>query len=368
MPNILGVLLCDSETSFSTMPLLGKPCAGHVKSAMLAAGASAEAFALEELSPTEDDIILFAAEHTPCIDRLSDLIAHAGDYSPCALLSRLGAPLAAAIPARLLSPFSEPVTMRLLLDRFGDSIQTVIADCADDSLSVTDAESYAAAYRCLRARIVKRHMQAGVIILDPERTVIEADVKIGAGTMVYPNNTLQGQTEIGERCTLYPGNRMLDAAIGNETTVESSVLLQCSVGSHTTVGPFAYLRPKAAVGNSCRIGDFVEIKNSNIGDGTKVSHLTYVGDGDLGKHINLGCGVVFSNYDGKVKHRTVIDDNAFIGCNVNLIPPVHVGRDTYIAAGSTVDQDVPDEALYIARSRGTIKEGWVTRRKEKGKL
>ena len=367
MPDILGVLLCDSETAFSSMPLLGKPCAGHVKATMLAAGASAEAFAREELSPAEDDIMLFAAEHTPCIDGLSDLISHAKN-APCALLSKLGAPLAAVIPARLLSPFSEPVTMRLLLDRFGDSMQTVVADCAEDGLAVTDVESYAAAYSCLRARIVKRHMQAGVIILDPERTVIEADVKIGTGTIVYPNNTLQGQTEIGERCTLYPGSRMLDAVIGDETTVESSVLLQCSVGSHTTVGPFAYLRPKAAVGNGCRIGDFVEIKNSNIGDGTKVSHLTYVGDGDLGKHINLGCGVVFSNYDGKVKQRTVIDDNAFIGCNVNLIPPVRVGRDTYVAAGSTVDQDVPDDALYIARSRGTIKEGWVTRRKEKGKL
>ncbi|MBN1776884.1 MAG: bifunctional UDP-N-acetylglucosamine diphosphorylase/glucosamine-1-phosphate N-acetyltransferase GlmU, partial [Clostridiales bacterium] len=165
-----------------------------------------------------------------------------------------------------------------------------------------------------------------------------------------------------------PGSRFSDAVVGDETIVENSVLLQCFVGSHTTVGPFAYLRPKANIGDHCRIGDFVEIKNSNVGDGTKISHLTYVGDGDLGRHINLGCGVVFSNYDGKVKQRTVVDDNAFIGCNVNLIPPLHVGRDAYIAAGSTVDQDVPPDALYIARARGAIKEGWVTRRKEKGKL
>ena len=112
----------------------------------------------------------------------------------------------------------------------------------------------------------------------------------------------------------------------------------------------------------------MEIKNSNIGDETKVSHLTYVGDGDLGKHINLGCGVVFTNYDGKQKHRTVVEDNAFIGCNVNLIAPVHVGKDAYVAAGSTVDRDVPADALFIARPEGVVKEGWVTRRKEKGKL
>ncbi|MBE0601816.1 MAG: bifunctional UDP-N-acetylglucosamine diphosphorylase/glucosamine-1-phosphate N-acetyltransferase GlmU, partial [Firmicutes bacterium] len=193
-------------------------------------------------------------------------------------------------------------------------------------------------------------------------------VQIGAGTVLYPDNTLQGQTKIGPGCTLYPGSRMKDAHIGSETTVEHSVLLECSVGSHTTVGPFAYLRPKTSVGDHCRIGDFVEIKNSTVGDGTKVSHLTYVGDGDLGKDINLGCGVVFSNYDGKHKHRTVVDDHAFIGCNVNLIPPVRIGRDSYIAAGSTVDQDVPAEAFYIARSRGIVKEGWVKSRKEKGKL
>ena len=159
---------------------------------------------------------------------------------------------------------------------------------------------------------------------------------------------------------------MLNATVGDETTIENSVLLHCSVGSHTTVGPFAYLRPKAAVGNHCRIGDFVEIKNSNIGDETKVSHLTYVGDGDLGQHINLGCGVVFSNYDGKLKHRTVVEDNAFIGCNVNLVPPVHIGKDTYIAAGSTVTQDVPDDALFIARVRGEIKEGWSPAARKRG--
>jgi len=367
MVKILGVLLCESETAFSSMPLLGKPCAEHVKAAMLAAGADKEAFDAEEISPCAYDIVLFAAEHTPCIGDLAPLVSLA-KAAPAALLSPQGAPLAVALPAGELAVFDEPITMNLLAETYAATLQTIHAESGDDGIAVTDAVSFAAAYRCLRARIVKRHMQNGVIVLDPERTIIEADVTIGAGTTLYADNTLQGQTMIGEGCTLYPGSRMQDAVIGDRTTVEHSVLLQCRVGSDTTVGPFAYLRPQAAVGNHCRIGDFVEIKNSSIGDETKVSHLTYVGDGDLGKNINLGCGVVFTNYDGKLKHRTVVEDNAFIGCNVNLVSPVHVGKDSYVAAGSTVEQDVPDHALYIARSRGVIKEGWVIRRKEMGKL
>jgi bifunctional UDP-N-acetylglucosamine pyrophosphorylase/glucosamine-1-phosphate N-acetyltransferase len=146
------------------------------------------------------------------------------------------------------------------------------------------------------------------------------------------------------------------------------VLTHCRVGAYTTVGPFAYLRPAATVGEHCRIGDFVEIKNSTIGDGTKVSHLTYVGDSDLGKDINLGCGVVFVNYDGKTKNRSRVDDHAFVGCNCNLIAPVHIGENAYLAAGSTVVEDVPADALFVARSRGVVKEDWVKRRKEQGKL
>jgi len=367
MSEILGILLTDSETRFSSKLLLDKPCHQYVMDAMLAAGASASAFTQDELAPDAEDTVVFAAQHTPCIGDLSGLVQAAQD-TPAALVTRQGTPLAIALPAGQLSSFSDPLTMDFLLEQYTDTIQLLPLQDEADAIAVTDAESYSTAYNCLRTRIVKQHMQNGVIILDPDRTILSSDVQIGSGTTIYPGNTLEGKTTIGEDCTLYPGNRMLNATVGDETTIENSVLLHCSVGSHTTVGPFAYLRPKAAVGNHCRIGDFVEIKNSNIGDETKVSHLTYVGDGDLGQHINLGCGVVFSNYDGKLKHRTVVEDNAFIGCNVNLVPPVHIGKDTYIAAGSTVTQDVPDDALFIARVRGEIKEGWVSRRKEKGKL
>ena len=367
MSNILGILLSDDKNKFTSLPLLGMPTNEYVKYAMITAGADEAAFEQEELSVSDFDTVLFAAGHTPCISSLTTLVQKAAN-TPCALVTAHGASLAVALPAKQLGAFDEDITLALLMEAYADTMQTVHTDCETDGIAVTDAQSYAEAYRFLRGHIITQHMQNGVIVLEPERTVIEAGVTIGSGTIIYPNNTLQGNTTIGTGCTLYPGSRMENAVIGNETTVENSVLLHCSVGSHTTVGPFAYLRPKANIGDHCRIGDFVEIKNSNVGNGTKISHLTYVGDGDLGQRINLGCGVVFSNYDGKVKHRTVVGDDAFIGCNVNLVPPVRVGKEAYVAAGSTVTEDVPDDSLYIARVKGTVKEGWVTRRKEKGKL
>ncbi len=230
------------------------------------------------------------------------------------------------------------------------------------------AGQFSAAYNELNMRNIAHHEENGVIFLDRDRTIVESDVVIAPGVMIYPGNTLQGSTRIGADCVLYPNNRLNNAVVGRGTTVESSVLLNCAVGEETTVGPYAYLRPDTSVGNRCRIGDFVEIKNSSIGDGTKVSHLTYVGDSDLGKDINLGCGVVFVNYDGKVKNRSKVEDHAFIGCNCNLVAPVHVGRNAYLAAGSTVVEDVPEDALFVARSRGVVKEDWVKRRKEAGKL
>ena len=230
------------------------------------------------------------------------------------------------------------------------------------------AGQFSAAYNELNMRNIARHEENGVIFLDHDRTIVESDVVIAPGVMIYPGNTLQGSTHIGADCVLYPNNRLNNAVVGRGTTVESSVLLNCAVGEETTVGPYAYLRPDTSVGNHCRIGDFVEIKNSSIGDGTKVSHLTYVGDSDLGKDINLGCGVVFVNYDGKVKNRSKVEDHAFIGCNCNLVAPVHVGKNAYLAAGSTVVEDVPEDALFVARSRGVVKEDWVKRRKEAGKL
>ena len=150
-----------------------------------------------------------------------------------------------------------------------------------------------------------------------------------------------------------------DCTIGDETEVNASQLNESTVGDHTTVGPFAYVRPNSKIGGHVKVGDFVEIKNSVIGSGTKISHLTYVGDTDCGERINFGCGTVTTNYDGFQKFRCTIEDDAFIGCNTNLVAPVRVGRGSYIAAGSTITEEVPDDSLAIARTRQSVKPGWA---------
>ncbi len=260
-----------------------------------------------------------------------------------------------------------PLDALTAISEQGVKVEPVAAD-GEELISVRTRLDFANAFACMQERINAWHMAQGVTLLVPGATYIDADVVIGPDTVIYPGCHLQQGSKIGARCMLLPNSRLNDAILADDVTVESSVLLHCHVGAGTTVGPFAYLRPDSVIGEKCRIGDFVEVKNSHIGNGTKVSHLTYVGDGDLGKNINLGCGVVFTNYDGKHKHRTTIEDDAFIGCNVNLVPPVKVGREAYVAAGSTVTEDVPEGALYVARAKGTIKEGWVEKRKESGKL
>ena len=215
-----------------------------------------------------------------------------------------------------------------------------------------------------KARIERNleYMEAGVNFIAVRTAYIDEGVKIGAGTTIYPCVAIEGNVEIGKNCTIGQNSRIKDSVIGDGTSVQSSVIIESSVGSETSVGPFAYLRPNSHVGNKCKVGDFVEIKNSKLGDGAKASHLTYVGDSDVGERVNLGCGVVFVNYDGSKKHRSVVEDDAFIGCNVNLVSPVHVGRNAYVAAGSTITNDVPDGALYVARAKGKSLEGWVEKK------
>ena len=205
---------------------------------------------------------------------------------------------------------------------------------------------------------VEELKKGGVIFVDEKSAYIEENVKIGKGTTIEPNVYLKGETKIGESCFIGFGSELTDAVISDNVTIKHSVIIKSEVKSGTTVGPFAYIRPDCVVGENVRIGDFVEIKNSNIGDGTKLSHLTYVGDADVGKNINFGCGTVVVNYDGKKKHRTVIEDNAFIGCNTNLVSPVKVGKHAYTAAGSTITDDVPEDSLAIARARQVVKEDW----------
>jgi bifunctional UDP-N-acetylglucosamine pyrophosphorylase/glucosamine-1-phosphate N-acetyltransferase len=194
------------------------------------------------------------------------------------------------------------------------------------------------------------HAEKGVVFFDLDMALIEEGVRIGRGTYIGPSVILTGDTEIGEDCVIGQSCRIENSKIGKGCHVDQSVVTNSEVGENTAVGPFAYMRPGCIVGSRCKIGDFVEIKNSVIGDDTKVSHLSYIGDADLGKGINVGCGVVFVNYDGRDKHRSAVEDGAFIGCNSNIISPVTIGRGAYVTAGSNVPVDVPAGSMVVTRS------------------
>lgn len=244
----------------------------------------------------------------------------------------------------------------------GEKTGALAADNPDETDGVNDRVQLAAAAKKMRAEINKAHMVAGVTIIDPETTYIDKDVKIGNDTVIYPGAILTGNTVIGEDCIIGHNCRIENSVVGDRTDIQSSTMTDAEVGSDTHVGPNAYLRPKAKVGNNCKIGDFVEVKNANIGDGSKASHLAYIGDADVGKDVNIGCGVVFVNYDGINKFRTTVDDEAFIGSNSNLVAPVHVKRHGYIAAGTTITKGVEEGALVVGRPKERVLEGWGERK------
>ena len=221
----------------------------------------------------------------------------------------------------------------------------------------------AEAARHMRDRINLRHMENGVRMLDPATTYIDDAVELAGDVILYPGCILEGACKIEEGAVIGPYTHMRDTTIGTNTTVSQSVLTCAKVGANTTVGPYAYLRPGAVIGNKCRVGNFVEIKNANLGDGAKAAHLSYIGDADVGRNVNYSCGAITANYDGKNKFRTTIADGAFIGSNSNLVAPVDIGEGAYIAAGSTITDAVPEYSMGIARERQTTKENWVRLRK-----
>jgi bifunctional UDP-N-acetylglucosamine pyrophosphorylase/glucosamine-1-phosphate N-acetyltransferase len=199
----------------------------------------------------------------------------------------------------------------------------------------------------------------GVLFADINTAYIDEGVVIGKGAYIGPCVTLEGSTVIGEDCRILQNTRIKNSDIGRGTLVEQSVITDSQVGEDSAIGPFAYLRPDSKIGDHVKVGDFVEVKNSSIGNRSKASHLTYIGDSDVGEDVNLGCGIVFVNYDGKNKHRSTVGNGAFIGCNVNIISPVNVGDRAYIAAGTTVTKDVPEGALSVGRVKERNIEGWV---------
>lgn len=251
-----------------------------------------------------------------------------------------------------------------LIRKAGGRAEAVVAKDAGEFSGVNSRLQLMEASKAMQARINRRHMENGVTIVSPENTFIGSDVQIGMDTILLPGCLLEGNTKIGEACEIGPHSRLTDVQLGNGVKFQTSTAIESEIGNDVTVGPYAYIRPNCKIGDRVKVGDFVEVKNSTIGAGTKIPHLSYVGDTDAGEKINFGCGSIMVNYDGKKKHRTTIGDHVFVGCNVNLVAPVKIEQGAYIAAGSTITKDVPKEVLAVARAKQTIIEGWAKKRND----
>ena len=211
------------------------------------------------------------------------------------------------------------------------------------------------------------HEENGVEIPYHQSVIIEENVTIGKGTVIMPNTMIFSGVTIGENCVIGPNTLIQESVIGNGVKLNSVQCYQSKILDGADIGPFVHIRPNSVIGEKVHLGNFVEVKNSNIDENTKVSHLTYVGDSDVGKRVNFGCGTVTVNYDGKNKHRTTIGDDCFIGCNTNLVAPVKLCDGAYTAAGSTITEDVPHDSLGIARARQVNIEGWGEKHKDRFK-
>jgi len=254
-----------------------------------------------------------------------------------------------------------PDTLEMIIAS-GKKVEAMRTLDYEETLGVNSKVQLFEASNIMRKRINYSLMESGVTMMDANSVYIGKDVQIGRDAVVLPGTIIEGKTKIMEGSIIGPNSKIRNSNIGKFSVIDQSTVLESQVGDHTNVGPFAYIRPNSQVGNHIKVGDFVEIKNSVIKDHTKISHLTYVGDADVGEYVNFGCGTVVVNYDGKKKHRTTIGDHAFIGCNTNLVSPVTVQKNAYTAAGSTITKTVPEDALAIARAKQVNKLDWVKKR------
>ena len=239
----------------------------------------------------------------------------------------------------------------------GLTVEIYVGDTPLDFYGVNDRAQLAEVIAIVKDRINKQHMLSGVSIWDPANTYIGPDVSIKEGTCILPNTIIEGVCKIGADNEIGPNTTIKNTTIGDNCTITNSVLDKAEIHNSVSVGPFAYLRPRAVLMDNVKIGDFVEVKNAVIGKGSKASHLAYIGDAEIGEKVNFGCGAITVNYNGAKKEMTIIKDNAFIGSNSNLVAPVTVERGGYVGAGSTVTKTVPENCLTIARARQENKEG-----------
>jgi bifunctional UDP-N-acetylglucosamine pyrophosphorylase/glucosamine-1-phosphate N-acetyltransferase len=252
------------------------------------------------------------------------------------------------------------------LRRLGHDIDTITATVPHEIRGINSQTELAEASAMMRQAKCEELMSAGVTIIDPATTYVGADVEVGHDTVLHPNVYLEGRTKIGAACEIHAGSRLVDATLDDHVVILNyCVITDSHIRSHAQLGPFAHIRPGSDVGEDARVGNYVELKKTKLGNKSKASHLSYLGDATIGEDVNVGAGVITCNYDGTHKHPTVIGDGAFIGSDSQLVAPVTVGRGAFVAAGSSITQDVPDESLAIARSRQENKEGWAAKRRDR---
>lgn len=249
----------------------------------------------------------------------------------------------------------------------GYSLGACIIEDATEIHGINSSEQLSFSETLMKKRINKFHMSEGVTIIDPASTYISGDVKIGRDTIIYPGVSLDGDTSIGEDCIIRGATRIVDSSIENFVSIESSVIEKSEVKDNASIGPNAHLRPNSIIGKNVHIGNFVEVKNSSIGENSKAGHLAYIGDAEVGKNVNIGCGVIFANYNGKEKFKAIVGDNSFIGSNSNLVAPVKINDWGYIAAGSTITKEVEEGSLSIERATQVNIAGWVEKKGLKSK-
>ncbi len=237
----------------------------------------------------------------------------------------------------------------------------------NETLGVNDRVALSRAEKAMQRRINESHMKNGVTLIDPDHTYIGLDVKIEQDAILYPGSVLKGSTYIATGAEIGPHTEIINCTVGQDTIIKQSVAHESQIGNRVTIGPYAHIRPASTLSDDVKVGNFVELKKVSFGEGSKASHLSYIGDAEVGSGVNIGCGTITVNYDGQNKHLTTIQDDAFIGCNSNLVAPVTVGHGAYVAAGSTITDDVPDRALSIARSRQTNKDGYADKINESKK-
>lgn len=252
-----------------------------------------------------------------------------------------------------------------ILRNKGKKVSAYMTPDFEETLGVNDRVALAKAEKIMKRRINEGHLRNGVSIIDPDHTYIEPEVIIEADAVIHPGTILKGSTVIKANAEIGPNSEIENCLIGENSVVQHSVARNSKIGQRVNIGPFAHIRPDSAIGNDTKIGNFVEIKKTVMGNGSKASHLTYLGDANIGENVNVGCGTITVNYDGYKKYTTTIEDDAFIGCNSNLIAPVTIGKGSYVAAGSTITKDVPEDALSVARARQENKEGYAKKIKNR---